>query len=68
MFSKSKKIDLSFLQYLIDDDINSPQLTIEQIKKQYPYLAKSNLECFKMFLILNHNILSEELAIYGKLI
>ena len=56
--NKSRKIDLSFLNYLNEDDINSKQFTIEQIKKQYPYLAKSNLECFKLFLIFNEKILS----------
>ena len=60
MFSKSKKIDLTFLQYLTDDDLYNPQITIEQIKKKYPFCAKSNLESFKMFLILNDNILTEE--------
>ena len=60
MFSKSKKIDLSFLQYLTDDDISKPQLTIEQIKKKYPFCAKSNLESFKLFLILNNDILTED--------
>ncbi len=58
--SKSKKIDLSFLQYLTDDDINRPQITIEQIKRKYPFCAKSNLESFKMFLILNNNLLTED--------
>lgn len=56
--NKSRKIDLSFLNYLNEDDINLKQFTIEQIKKQYPYLAKSNLECFKLFLIFNDKILS----------
>jgi hypothetical protein len=60
MFSKSKKIDLTFLQYLTDDDLNNPQITIEQIKKKYPFCAKSNLESFKLFLILNDNILTED--------
>ena len=59
MFSKSKKIDLSFLQYMTDEDINSPQITIEQIKRKYPFIAKNNLECFKFFLILNNDFLSE---------
>ena len=59
MFSKTKKIDLSFLQYLTDEDINSPQLTIEQIKRKYPFVAKSNLETFKLFLILNKDNLTE---------
>lgn len=60
MFSKSKKIDLSFLQYLTDDDISKPQHTIEQIKTKYPFCAKSNLECFKLFLILNNEILTDD--------
>lgn len=60
MFSKSKKIDLSFLQYLTDDDISKPQHTIEQIKKKYPFCAKSNLESFKLFLILNNEILTDD--------
>lgn len=62
MFSsnKSKKIDLSFLQYLTDEDINKPQITIEQIKRRYPFIAKSNLECFKLFLILNKDTLTED--------
>ena len=59
MFSKSKKIDLSFLQYLTDDDLTNPQITIEQIKRKYPFLAKSNLETFKLFLILNKDNLTE---------
>lgn len=60
MFSnKSRKIDLSFLNYLTEDDVNSKQITIEEIKKEYPYLAKSNLECFKLFLIYNQKILSD---------
>ena len=60
MFSKTKKIDLTFLQYLTDEDINSPQITIEQIKKRYPFVAKSNLESFKLFLILNKDTLSDD--------
>ena len=60
MFSKSKKIDLSFLQYLTDDDISKPQHTIEQIKRKYPFCAKSNLESFKLFLILNNEILTDD--------
>ena len=58
--NKLRKMDLSFLTYLNEDDINSKQFTIEQIKKQYPYLAKSNLECFKLYLIFNQKILSDD--------
>jgi hypothetical protein len=60
MFSKSKKIDLSFLQYLTDEDISKPPHTIEQIKRKYPFCAKSNLESFKLFLILNKDTLSDD--------
>jgi len=60
MFSKSKKLDLSFLQYMTDEDINKPQTTIEQIKRKYPFIAKNNLECFKLFLILNNDYLTED--------
>ena len=59
MFSKTQKIDFSFLQYMTDDDITNPQITIEQIKRKYPFVAKSNLETFKLFLILNKDNLTE---------
>ena len=59
MFSKTQKIDFSFLQYMTDDDIINPQITIEQIKRKYPFVAKSNLETFKLFLILNKDNLTE---------
>jgi hypothetical protein len=58
--NKLRKIDLSFLNYLNEDDINSKQITIEQIKKDCPYLAKSNLGCLEMFLILNYKNLSDD--------
>lgn len=57
--TSSKKIDLSFIKYLGDDDLDPGYITIEQIKRRHPSIAKSNLECFKMFLMLNHNNLNE---------
>ena len=61
MFSKkTNKVDLSFLKYLTEDDVATRQVTIEQIKKDYPHTKKSNLEALKLFYILNFNYLDEE--------
>ena len=61
MFSqKSRKIDISFLKYLNEDDLSTPQVTIEQIKKSYPHTKNSNLETLKLFYILNYQYLDEE--------
>ncbi len=57
--TSSKKIDLSFIKYLGEDDLDPGYITIEQIKRRHPSIAKSNLECFKMFLMLNHKNLNE---------
>jgi hypothetical protein len=57
--NKSQKFDMSFLNYLNEDNINSNHITIEQIKKQYPDLAKSNLGCLNMFFIINFKTLTE---------
>lgn len=57
--NKSQNFDMSFLNYLNEENINSNHITIEQIKKQCPYLAKSNLGCLNMFLILNFKTLTE---------
>jgi hypothetical protein len=61
MFSnKSKKIDLSFLQYYTEPDINPEYITIEQIKNRHKCIAQSELEVLKLFLFLNYKVLSEE--------
>jgi hypothetical protein len=62
MFSsnKSKKIDLSFLQYYKEEDIQPEYITIEQIKQRHKCIAQSELECLKLFLFLNYKVLSEE--------
>lgn len=61
MFSKpdKRRIDLSFLTYLTDDDLNNQVVNIETIKKRFPHIANCNLECFKMYLILNFQVLNE---------
>jgi hypothetical protein len=63
MFSKlpknSKKIDLSFITYLKEDDIEPNYVTMEQIKKRHPSAAKSNLDAFRLFLMVNYKVLSD---------
>jgi hypothetical protein len=62
MFSnqKSKKIDISFLKYLSEDDLATPCVTMDQINKSYPHTKKSTLEALKLFYVLNFNWLDEE--------
>ena len=61
MFSKTyRKIDTSFLKYLTEEDVSTPQVTIEQINKSYPHTKKSTLEALKLFYVLNFNWLDEE--------
>ena len=61
MFSnKSKKIDLSFLQYYTEEDINPEYITIEQIKQRHKSIAQSELEVLKLFLFLNFKVLNKD--------
>ena len=61
MFSnKSKKIDLSFLQYYQEEDINPEYITIEQIKQRHKSIAQSELEVLKLFLFLNFKVLNKD--------
>jgi len=62
MFSsnKSKKIDLSFLQYYTEPDLQPEYITIEQIKKRHKCIGDSELEVLKLFLFLNYKVLSED--------
>ena len=42
MFSKkTNKVDMSFLKYLTEDDVATRQVTMEQIKKDYPHTKNS---------------------------
>ena len=61
MFSKkTNKVDMSFLKYLTEDDLATKQVTMEQIKKDYPHTKNSTLESLKLFYILNYQYLDEE--------
>jgi len=60
MFSnKQKKIDLSFLQYYTENDIQPDYITIDQIKERHKSVAQSELECLKLFLFLNFKVLTK---------
>jgi len=60
MFSnKQKKIDLSFLQYYTEKDIQPDYITIDQIKERHKSVAQSELECLKLFLFLNFKVLTK---------
>ena len=62
MFSnkQQKKIDLSFLQYYQEEDINPEYITIEQIKQRHKSIAQSELEVLKLFLFLNFKVLNKD--------
>ena len=61
MFRKqTNKVDMSFLKYLTEDDLATKQVTIEQIKKDYPHTKNSTLESLKLFYMLNYQYLDEE--------
>ena len=61
MFSKkTNKVDMSFLKYLTEDDLATKQVTMDQIKKDYPHTKNSTLESLKLFYILNYQYLDEE--------
>jgi|GWRWMinimDraft_5_1066013.scaffolds.fasta_scaffold95337_1 hypothetical protein len=58
--NKSHKLDISFINYLTEDDVNNPRKSFDQIKKEFPQIAKSNLETFRMYLVINHSHLSSD--------
>jgi hypothetical protein len=61
MFRKqTKKIDMSFLKYLNEDDVSTLEVTMDQVKKDYPHTKKSHLESLKLFYMLNFNYLDAE--------
>ena len=61
MFRKqTNKVDISFLRYLTEDDVATRQVTMDQVKKDYPHTKNSTLESLKLFYILNYKYLDEE--------
>ena len=65
MFSKkTRKIDLSALQYLTDHDLTANIITLEEIKKDYKHTQKSDLEAYKLLYLLNLKNLSDDERIH----
>ena len=59
MFGKTRKIDLSALQYYIDEDLTTNIITLEEIKKDYPHTKKNDLEAYKLLYLLNFKNLAD---------
>lgn len=59
MFGKTRKIDLSALQYFTDEDLTANIITLEEIKKDYKHTQKSDLEAYKLLYLLNFKNLTE---------
>ncbi|MEY3752079.1 MAG: hypothetical protein RLZZ354_621 [Pseudomonadota bacterium] len=60
MFRKTRKIDLSALHYLTDEDLTEKVITLDEIKKDYPHTKKSELEAYKLLYLLNFKNLSDD--------
>tara|TARA_R110000868_G_C10838271_1_gene759842 strand:- start:890 stop:1183 length:294 start_codon:yes stop_codon:yes gene_type:complete len=54
------KFNMSFLDYLNEQDISNKVVSIDEIKRRFPMIAKNNLEIYKMFLSLNNEYLTEQ--------
>jgi hypothetical protein len=60
MFKKPAKFDMSFLDYLTSKDVECKIVSIEEIQRRYPFVARHNMECHKLYLSLNEQYLSEQ--------
>ena len=58
--TKPSKFNMSFLDYLNEQDITNKVVSLDEIKRRYPFIAKNELECHKMFLSLNNEYLTEQ--------
>lgn len=54
------KFDMSFLNYLTEQNITNKVVSLDEIKRRFPMIAKNNLEVYKMYLGLNFEYLSEQ--------
>ena len=54
------KFNMSFLDYLNEQDISNKVVSIDEIKRRFPMIAKNNLEIYKMFLSLNFEYLTKQ--------
>lgn len=58
--AQNNKFDMSFLDYLNEQDISNKVVSIDEIKNRFPFIAKNNLEIYKMYLGLNFEYLTEQ--------
>jgi hypothetical protein len=58
-FKKTRKIDLSALHYLTDEDLTANVITLDDIRKSFPHTKKSELEAYKLLYLLNLKNLSD---------
>jgi len=58
--SQNIKFDMSFLNYLTEQDITNKIVSLDEIKRRFPKISKNNLEVYKMYLGLNFEYLNEQ--------
>ena len=54
-----RKLDLSCLQYLTEEDLNDKYTSLDRIRKEFPHTKKSKLELYKLFYAFNCELFSE---------
>ena len=47
-----RKLDLSCLQYLTEEDLNDKYTSLDRIRKEFPHTKKSKLELFSPLILL----------------
>jgi len=60
MFNTRPKFNMSFLDYLTEQDITNKIVSLEEIQRRYPFVARHNMECHKLYLSLNEQYLNEQ--------
>jgi len=56
---QNRKIDLSQLQYMTEEDLTANRVTLNNIRNNYPHTKKSDLEAYKLLYALNFKNLNE---------
>jgi len=54
-----RKLDLSCLQYLTEEDLNDKFTSLDKIRKEFPHTKKSKLELYKLFYAFNGPLFTE---------
>lgn len=56
---EQRKLDLSCLQYLTEEDLNDKYTSLDKIRKEFPHTKKSKLELYKLFYAFNCELFTE---------